>query len=283
MNRNRSVASKLGRSPKVIARNWVFFKPTKLRPNCSCNSIKSSNSVIPPFCSHSSLQPEYQTNEHIFNNTSISFTKDEKQIMDRADYTVKISESNENIPLSYGGASRLDIAKSEHRMSQINLLQQQMKAEEEEKIKQLANKAKFLEKDENDSEILSQREDFLSFLHLEDDNMQDENAHSFVTETDRDAYLIKGGNNNISSTMKENIYKAIHEKAPPPPMMIHTWNSYDGFIALPNGYMHNPVQRLVNEMGAESEYSVLPALKSLPNPLDQNTFAIRKMQQEYHL
>ena len=280
MNRSKKINSKIGRSPSVIARNWIFFKPTPLRPNCSCNSTKTSKTLIPPFYSHSSLQPQYQPTEHIFMNTSISFTRDEKQIMDRADYSNNGKENEANIPLSYGGESRLDIAKSEHRMSQINLLQKQIKEEEEEKVKQLTKKYKYLANDESDNEILSQREDFLGLLHLEDDYNQDENNPSFVTENEKDPYLVKG-NSNFKNTVKDNIYKVIQEKAAPPPMTIHTWNSCDGFNAVPN--MHNSIQRLVNEMGDHSEYSVLPTLKNLPNPLDQNTFAIRKMQKEYNL
>ena len=264
---------KLNQQPTVFAKNWIFVQPNSMiyrRPKKKNTTLQQSRR----YKSQSVLLPPMQKESRPFFNSNLTFTLEEKQIMDRAAYG-EVSDNLENIPLSYGGGSRLDVAKSMHRLSQINLLQEQIREEEEKRLHEEKKYSTVI-----DSENLFSQRDDNPFEQLSISNCIQEDEEvgpSFVTETEHDPYLLKE-NETTQKNFKESIQNTIMEKHSKRQLKIHTWNSCGGFNIMPEE--PNPVHHTVKTLNGNSEYSILPVLKSLPDPMDQDTFITKRMREE---
>ena len=245
-------------STSYASHNWFFLKNNINPPKPKKISQYYST------CYHPTFKGE---TEQLFTNTMISFTPQERQLME-------IAQDNklQNLRLTSGGESRIDIAKSAHTLSVINLNKEREIAEEKERQKKEEKKAVI-----DDEELFSSRNESYPNVTVEPKiQRQEDGATKFITEMSEEQIRVQ-------ELDKEHLKELIHNSIEMP-----TGYQYNSIGQYKMGIGLNKGERKLKQAFRQSCYSqnekfVSPLLNSFPNPVNENTFAINKMRNQNHL
>ena len=244
-------------STSYVQHNWFFLKKNIKRPK-----TKKICQYYSTFCC-----PAYKAEtEKPFINTSISFTSQEKQLLEIAK-----DRKLQNLYFSNDTESRIDIAKSMHTLSVINLNKEREIAEEKDR-KTKEEKKKVVDEDE----LFSTRN--TSYPNVEAEvkvQQQDDGTTKFITEMSEEQIKVQ-------EMDKDHLKELIQDS-----LEIQNGCQYENVTQYRMGCRPNIGERKVKRAVEKSCYSqevksVSPYLNTFPNPYDQNTFAIKKMRNMNH-
>jgi hypothetical protein len=255
MNRRNIQPSKSYKKVKpsftYTPQNWLFLKNSR-SPKLKKEQTYLQKAMYSP-------QTFKGETEQVFTNTLISFTPQERHLMD-------IAQDNmlRNIDLMSGGESRIDIAKSIHTLSTLNLKRERELAEENERRME-EEKYKVIDKDE----LFSSRNESYPDVEMDIKPSVDESAAHFLTEMSEDQIR-------VLEKDKEHMKELILNSIVPSKESLKSISPYSFGSELNEGQA-KVKQAFKQACCTQNERSVKPTLDNFPDPVHMDTFALKKM------